>query len=226
MAITENYGLFMPTEDDSMADVVSFLNDNWDKLRDRADPTVIAAGVALPQAGDYELGDRVFRADAATGGAYPSVYILVCKDANYGWHWRPVQHNISPWVTLPVDIVNDANFEVHLTYPVQVAFDSKGWCHWRGALRRTTPNIPEATSYTVLKNIPAGLRPTTRLMHTVPVSPAISATSEEGYVGGRYYMDETGSSTFRFFNTNNPSSQNFWLTGLKYQPSLDFYYNA
>jgi hypothetical protein len=225
MESTTNYGLQMPEDDDQMSDVETALNDNFLILEPRADPTVIASGGALPQAGDYNLGDRVFRNDAITSGTYPSTYILVVKDATWGWHWRPVQQNISPWVTLPVGVINDALFEIHPTYPVAVAFDSQGYCHWRGAFRKKVANIPENTGYNVLKTMPVGLRTTTRLLHTVPVSPVVSGTTENGYVGGRLFMAQDGTSSFVFFNTNNATSQTFWITGLKYQPSKSFFYN-
>lgn len=229
MATTDNYGLYLPVETDSMADVATNITNSLDILEPRGDPTVIAAGDPLPQVGDYELGDRVFRndlRDLSVARTYPSIYILVCKSAVWGWHWRPVQQNISPWIDLPTGVVSHADYEIHPSHPVSVALDSKGWCHWRGAFRKKTVNIPEFSSINVLNNIPVGLRPALRLMHSVPVSPAVSGTGEGGFVGGRFYMNELGESSFRFANTNNATSQVFWMTTLKYQNCKGVFYGA
>lgn len=230
MAVTDNYGLYLPTDQDEMSAVEQNITNSLDILEPRADPTVIAAGGALPQTGNYNVGDRVFRndiRDLSVARTYPSTYILVCKDANWGWHWRPVQQNLSPWVTVPAGCISDTtNYEIHPTYPLAIAMNSQGFCHWRGALRKKTVNIPEATNINVLKVVPEGIRPHLRLVHTIPVSPVVSGTGEGGYVGGRFYMNELGENNFRFINTNNATSQTFWLTGLKYQPSKGFFYNA
>lgn len=223
---TANYNLYMPTEDESMADVAVNITDNFEILLNRANPTVVAAGGDLPQVGSYELGDRVFRADAATTTSYPSSYILVCKDATWGWHWRPVQELISPWISVPATAIAHADYEIHPTYPLQIAYDSRGWCHWRGSVRKKVANIPEDVTTTIFNSLPDGLRPTTNLMHSAPVTPVVTSTTEAGYAGSRIFINSTGVNTMRFFNTNNATSREFWFTGFKYQPSLGFYYSA
>lgn len=224
--LTPNYSLHVPTELDDMGDVDQWLTTNFETLEPRANPTVIAAGGALPQVGSYNLGDRVFRADPVASNTYPSSYILVCKDSIWGWHWRPVQQIMSPWINLPSGIINDSNFEIHPTFPVAISYDSRGFVHWRGAFRKTTANIAEGTSFTVLKNMPEGLKPNLFINRTVPVSPVVSGTTEEGFVGGRFACTDSGVSSFRFSNTNNATSQVFWMTGLCYQPAREYFTSA
>jgi hypothetical protein len=223
---TSNYGFFMPDDADSMADVKKNVTDNFKKIESRNDITVVASEGALPQSGTYNIGDRVFRNDPVTSTTWPSNYLLICKDTNWGWHWRPIQHIISPWVNVPATALNDANFEIHPTYPLQIALDSRGFCHWRGAIRRTTAGIPAATSFTVFKSIPLGIRPNVRFMHTTPISPIQSGTGTAGYVGGRVYMQEDGTSSIRCYNTANGVSQSIWFTGLKYNNSDHWYFNG
>lgn len=226
---TSNYNLFMPAGADSMADVVTNLTENFQIIEPRNDITVIAALGALPQAGDYEVGDRVFRDDVAGGPnlTWPSNYILVCKDTNWGWHWRPIQQILSPWVTVPSTAINDANFELHPTVPLQIALDSRGFCHWRGAIRRTTAGIPAATSFTVFKTIPDGIRPNVPFMHTIGLSPITgSSTGKAGNVGGRIFMNNTGGSSIRTFNSNNGVSQNIWFDGMNYNNSAHWYFSG
>lgn len=223
---TANYNFFLPKSEDSMADVVKNLTTSFNTLEPRGDPTIISAGGALPQAGSYVLGDRVFRADAVSSTTYPSSYILVCKDVNWGWHWRPVQHIISPWVTLTANIWETADFELNPTHPLQIALDSRGYCHWRGSFRRPTPGIPQLTTIEPFKEIPLGIRPNVRFMKTLAVSPVVSTTGINGYSGGRIFMNNIGGSSVRFWRTDNGTSQDVWVTGLEYNNSNDFYYSG
>lgn len=224
---TTNYGFFMPDENDSMADVATNITNNFEIIASKGEPTIIPAGGALPQAGDYELFDRVYRDDAASGdgSTWPSVYILVCKDTNWGWHWRPVQQIISPWVDVPSTVIDDANFEINVSAPLQIALDSKGWCHWRGRISRKTVGIPSAISYVVFKNLPLGLRPCFDFMHTVALSPIASATGASGNVSGRIYFRTDGYTSVRTHNSA-ASSQHIWFDGLHYNTAYHWYYNA
>lgn len=227
MAVTPNYGFFLPTESDDMSDVRANLTNSFETIASRGEPTVIAAGNPLPQAGNYELGDRVFRNDVAGGNTWPSSYLLICKDANWGWHWRPLQQTVSPWVDVPATAIDmTADWEIHPTHKLQIALDSRGWCHWRGVVRKKTAGIVPATSYNVFKNIPLGIRTNVKLMHTCAINPVVSGTGKAGNVSGRIYLDETGHSSFRTFNTNNGISQNIWLDGLTYNNSYHWYYSG
>ncbi len=226
---TPNYGLYIPKETDLMSDVKVNITDSFTVLESRGDPTIVAADGALPQVGNYEVGDRVYRDDpigGSDGVHWPSSYILVCKDVNWGWHWRPIQQIISPWVDVPSTAIADSNW----TFPtakLQIALDSRGWCYWRGSIRRTTAGIPAATSFNILKTIPEGIRPNVKVTHTCALSPITgSATGKAGNISGRFLMHEDGSSSFRTFNSANGVSQNIWISGLKYNNSAHWYFSG
>lgn len=227
---TENYSLFMPDESDSMADVVTNLTENFQKIEPRGDPTIIAADGALPQVGNYEVGDRVFRNDpvgGVDGVHWPSSYLLVAKDANWGWHWRPIQQILSPWVTVPATAFADANYEQHATTPLQIALDYRGWCRWRGRIQKTAAGIPAATSISVFKTLPEGIRPNVDVMHTVALSPITgTATGKPGNISGRIFIAQSGASSIRCFNSNNGVSQSIWFSGLKYNNSAHWYFSG
>lgn len=228
---TSNYNMFLPTELDSMGDVKLNLTDSFKKLASRADPIVIPAGNPLPQSGDFEVGDRVFRNDpidtSSLTYSWPSTYLLVCKDADWGWHWRPIQQIMSPWVDVPASAINlSTDYEIHPTYKLQIALDSKGWCHWRGAIRKKTANIPVATSLNIFKVIPRGIRPGVRIMFPCSVTPVVSGTGKAGNVSGRFFCSEVGFSSFRLFNTNNATSQEIWLDGVQYNNSDSYFFNV
>jgi hypothetical protein len=222
-----NYNFFYPTAQDSMSDVEKNITDNLKIIESRNDIPVFAAGADLPQSGNYEIGDRVFRNDIAGGNTWPSNYLLICKDANWGWHWRPIQQIISPWVSVPTTAIQDANFTIDPLYPLQIALDSRGFCHWRGAIKRTTPGIPAATSFNVFKEIPLGIRPNVKFMHTCALSPFTgSAVGKAGNISGRIYMQEDGVSSVRCWNSNNGVSQYIWFDGMNYNNSYHWYFGG
>ena len=219
---TDNYELFLPKSTDSMADVEKNLTDSFTKLSTRADPTVIANGGALPQVGDYEIGDRVIRLKTvADSFDHSSSFILVCKDATWGWFWRPVQQIISPWIVLPAGVINNVNWSLNATYPPAIALDSRGFIHWRGCVTYNA-SINNMTSFFPFKNIPVGLRPNTEFFHTLPVDPVNSGTGLTGYKGGRLRMETDGDTQFFFYNTAGTTVRNAWLTGLNYWSSYEF----
>jgi hypothetical protein len=219
---TPNYGLFKPVPTDSMADVKKNLTDSFEKLVTRADPTVIANGGALPQVGDYEIGDRVIRMKAvADSFDHTSSFILVCKDATWGWHWRPVQNILSPWIVLPAGVIDNVNWSLNATYPPAIALDSRGFVHWRGAITFNA-SIANMTSFFPFKTLPVGLRPNSDFYHTVPVDPINSGTGLTGYKGGRVKMEPDGTCRYMFFNTSGTTVRNAWLTGLEYWSSYTF----
>lgn len=229
--LTSNYGLFKPSPRDNMSDVKKFLTDNFKRIQKIPEPTIIPAGQPLPQTGDYEVGDRVFRADPVSSTSYPSSYILVCKDSLWGWHWRPIQTTISPWVTLSGEVLDDSlerPFIQHPTSPIQIALDSKGQCHWRGAIRSSQPGITENVTMVVFRNIPEGIRSNTNHMHTLAVTP-LTANNSAGmaaFVGARYYMDNTGYGSIRCWGTFNGIASDLWFTGMRYNNASSYFYNA
>jgi hypothetical protein len=223
---TPNYGFFLPTGEDSMSDVKKNITDSFKTIEPRNNITVIPSGGVLPQTGDYNIGDRIFRDDPRSGfasGLYPSVYILICKDPVWGWHWRPVQAVISPWVTIPATAINNVLFELHPTFKFQIALDSKGMCYWRGAIRSKVVGITPNSSMIIFNDVPVALRAGFDVLHSVVLSPATGTTGRPGYVGGRMGINADGSGSFRFFNSATVV-QNIWFNGLMYPNSQRLYY--
>ncbi|MGS2592233.1 hypothetical protein [Streptomyces hebeiensis] len=209
-----------------MSAIKKNITDNFKKIENRNNITVIPAGNSLPQSGNYEIGDRVFRDDPVASLTYPSNYLLVAKSSTWGWHWRPIQTMLSPWVTVPSSCMEDSGFSLHPTFKFQIALDSKGQCHWRGVIMSNNPGITPASSIAILKFLPDGLKPNMNFMHTLAISPVTGGAGKTGYVGGRIFMRSDGYTSFRFFNTGNGLSQNIWLDGLTYPNSEGFYYGA
>lgn len=226
--VTSNYGFFLPTGPGSMSDVKKNVTDSFKIIEPRNNITALAAGVALPQTGNYQIGDRVFREDlpvSSSAGKYPSNYILIVKDVNWGWHWRPIQHVISPWVDVPAGAIELAGWSIHPTSKLQIALDSKGMCHWRGTIRNGTGGLPSTTTQIILKELPDGLKPNANFMYTLAITPPTgSAAGIAGYVGGRMFMKNDGTTSFRFFNANNFVSRDVWFDGLSYDNSSGYYY--
>jgi hypothetical protein len=224
MAATSNYGFPLAGGSDPMSDVKTYVTDSFKKLESINNLTVIAAGQPLPQSGNYKLGDRVFRNDVAGGNTWPSNYILVVQDAVWGWHWRPIQQIVSPWVDVPAAVINDATFAMN-TFKWQIAFDSRGFCHWRGSIKSVAVGITPG-DYNILKNIPVGLRPAVRIVHGLALSPVSGGTSGlTSNVSARMRMFTDGSSSFRFYNSAS-TVQNIWLDGFSYIPSDHWFLNA
>lgn len=203
MTNTENYGFFLPTEEDSMADVQTNLTSSFETLEAVPEIPVFAAGVALPQSGPYEIGDRIFRNDALGPDQWPSSYILVCKDINWGWHWRPIQVPLSPWVTLTNSIIDASqpNFMISPTVPLSMAMDYKGRVWWRGAVEYNVAGIPVGTK-TLFKPFPSGIKPNSPFEFINAVSPVTSGgvSGVNSFVGAIMHGDANGS-TFQFWNT-------------------------
>lgn len=153
---TPQYQLNLANQTDQMSDFETWLNTNWDKISDAASPP---SGTTLPQAGDYNVGDRFYKTDTK------SIYILVVKDANWGWHWRPIHDAISPWFTPPgtcKDQAWDWNLNPVATNPFAIAFDNRGKCYWRGVIGPTVGDFSRNSSIPVFKPLPTGLRPAYR----------------------------------------------------------------
>lgn len=183
---TPFYGLVKPEPTDTMSSFDTQINPNWDKLTDAVSPN---SGTTLPQSGTYNIGDRFYKSDTQ------SIYILVLKDANWGWHWRPVQDAISPWLTIPSTALNDAAWTLNpvAANPFAIALDNRGRCHWRGVIGTITGNFTRNTSPQVLKPVPTGIRIRESGVfmcghETLTVS--TSTTSLQGYQGARIFLPE------------------------------------
>lgn len=153
---SENYHLNIARPQDSMADFETWINANWDKITAvPSAPTVVTS--TLPQSGAYNLGDRIFHTPTA------SIYILICKDADWGWWWRPVQAPMSPWQDVPVSALKtpvEWDLAPFSTRPLQIALDNSGRAYWRGVIKYTAAaSMVPNTSYFPFKYMPFGFRP-------------------------------------------------------------------
>jgi hypothetical protein len=191
--LTPNYGLTKPDpETGLMSNFETYLNANWDILADAASPP---SGTTLPQAGDYNVGDRFYKSDTK------SIYILVCKDANWGWHWRPVQDAISPWMTVPATCLNLGTWTLNpvATNPFAIALDSRGRAYWRGVIGTTAGNISRNVSHSVFKALPIGIRPArggAYMLGHETISVGTSGANLNAWQGARIYISDGVSPDF------------------------------
>jgi hypothetical protein len=181
-----------------MADFETWLNANWEKLRKASSPP---SGTTLPQSGPYNIGDRFYKSDTR------SIYILVCKDTNWGWYWRPIQDAISPWFTVPTTCLNLGTWTINSVAgkPFQIALDNRGKCYWRGVL---APNflatITRNTDLAVFRPLPDGIRPRQRGVYMCGfenIAVSTDGTNLASYQGARIFISElsTDNVTVRAF---------------------------
>lgn len=151
---TPNYGITKPDPKTAlMSAFETYINAGWSKLEDIPAPP---SGTTLPQSGSYNLGDRFYKSDTK------SIYILVAKDADWGWHWRPIHDAISPWLTIPTTaMVNAVGWTLNpvAANPFAIALDNRGNCYWRGVIGPSVGNIARNSSVGVFKPLPSGIRP-------------------------------------------------------------------
>lgn len=150
---TEYYGLKLTEQTEAMSDFEAQINANLSKIEGIPAPPE-DTGSLLPTSGDFEVGDRIYFSPQQ------SIYILICKDQYWGWHWRPVHYPISPWVTPPDPILAAGWTKEKITgKPLQLALDYRGNCHWRGTVGTSSGTIPQITSIEVFRPLPLGFRP-------------------------------------------------------------------
>jgi hypothetical protein len=222
---TPNYGLNKvgnPTSD-AMSDFTTWLNNNWDKITAAAAPP---SGTTLPQSGTYNVGDRFYKSDTK------SIYILVVKDANWGWYWRPIHDAISPWFTVPTTVMKIAGWTLNPTpaNPFQIAMDNRGRVYWRGIIGFTAGNMSRNVSYGLFGCPPLGIRPrqpgTFMLGHeTLAVSSV--ATSLQGYQGARVFIPSDGiaDTTMRCFG-GNADFNRIHLSGVAYAAGSNIFWDV
>lgn len=210
---TPNYGLVKPASNSPMSDFTSYINNNWDKLTDAVSPP---SGTALPQSGTYNVGDRFYKSDTK------SIYILVCKDANWGWHWRPIQDAISPWLTVPSTCLALGTWTLNPVpaNPFAIALDNRGKAYWRGIIGITTGTFARNTSHAVFKPVPDGIRPRLRgayLLGHQTLAVGTDGTNLASWQGARIFIsdDPTANATVRGFGGTADFNQVF-LTGVNY----------
>lgn len=166
---TTNYSFVKPDSSSLMRSFETYMNGNWTAIEGVVAPPSITG--ALPQSGSYNLYDRVYRTDDQ------SIYILIVKDPLWGWHWRPVHAAISPWIQIrDFDIYETAAWDNPAPSNLQVAFDNKGYMHWRGFLVRSSA-IPHNTPEQLFINMPKGIYPSRTSSFVIdPVTAAVTAS--------------------------------------------------
>lgn len=210
---TPNYGLVRPESTDQMSDFDVQINPNWDEIADAASPP---SGTTLPQSGSYNIGDRFYKTDTQ------SIYLLIVKDANWGWHWRPIQDAISPWLEVPATCMEIAGWTLNsvASNPFAIAFDHRGKCYWRGLIGPSAGNISRNVSHAVFKPLPTGLLPRNRgaymLGHSV-ASVGTDGTLLSAWQGARIFIsnDPTAFVTVRAFG-GTADFNRVHLTGVNY----------
>lgn len=221
-AASPNYGLVRPEDTDPMWDFEPQINDNWTKLADVPSPP---SGTTLPQTGSYDIGDRFYKSDTQ------SIYILVVKDVSWGWHWRPVQDAISPWLTMPSSVLiagGSWSLNPVAANPFAIAFDNRGKCHWRGVIGVTSGTFARNTSIAVFGPPPLGLRPRQRgtyMLGHATLAVNTTATSLQSYQGARILISEdpTANVTARGFGGTADFNQ-IHLAGISYSTGNALWY--
>lgn len=210
---TSQYQLNLAQPIDNMSDFETWINFNWEKLRKATAPL---SGTTLPQSGPYDLGDRFYKTDTK------SIYILVCKSADWGWHWRPVQDAISPWLTIPTTCLNLGTWTLNPVpaNPFAIAFDNRGKCYWRGIVGITSGTFARNTSHSVFKVLPDGLRPSRRGVYMLGHETAAvgtDGTQLSAWQGARIFLsnDPTANPTVRGFG-GTADFNRVHLTGVNY----------
>lgn len=218
---TPNYRLSLATPSDSMADFETWLNANWERLRKASAPY---SGTTLPQSGPWNIGDRFFKTDTN------SIYILVTKSSDWGWHWRPIQDAISPWINVPTTALNTAGWVLNgtPTNPVAIAFDNRGKCYWRGVLGVATGTFARHSSIAVFKTLPMGLLPRqtgTYMLGHEPLAVGVDGTNLNAYQGARFLISSFASTnpTVRAFGGTADISK-VYLTGVNYAVGTGKYF--
>ena len=220
---TPNLGLFLPTEDYPMSDVEACITDNFEKIAALPEVPVFAYGVPLPQSGNYNVGSRVYQHGNGST-VYSSTYILVCKDANWGWHWRPIHTPLSPWVNLTNSIFGPgaSTFTVSGIHPLSIAIDNQGQVWWRGTVQYGSSQIPANTSFNMFKTMPAGIRPNVPISMILPGNPVSGGSGGiTSYIGGWLQLLETGVSTV-YIGSTDVNTSRLWFNGMSYWAAEEY----
>lgn len=227
--LTTFYSMLKPKTSDTMSQKVApetpnlsqNLRDCFERMEKAANPDVILTGV-LPQAGNYNIGDRVFLQGTNEGS-----YILLSKDALWGYIWRPIQKGIAPWVDVPVTAFNGADsvgWTSNVTYPLQYTLDNKGNCYWRGGMTYFSVGLPVAQTKVIFASLPIGLRHHTSgqyMLATDPITPR-STTGIAAFRAARWYIQNDGYNSFRFFGS--AESRHVFFDSVEYVCSTEYYY--
>lgn len=217
---TPNYKFNKPGLEDSMADFETWINSNFDKISDAASPP---SGTTLPQSGSFDIGDRFYKTDTK------SIYILVGKDASWGWFWRPVHDAISPWFVIPSTCLALANWTVNpvAANPFAIALDNRGKCYWRGVIGTVTGNIPRLDSQIVFKSIPSGITPREGgifMLGHEPITVGAVGTNLNAWQGARIFLSANLSAQPSIRCLGGTADFNrIYLTGINYAVGTGLY---
>jgi phage replication-related protein YjqB (UPF0714/DUF867 family) len=210
---TSQYRLNLAQRDDQMSDFETWLNFNWEKLKDAASPP---SGTTLPQSGPYNVGDRFYKTDTK------SIYLLVTKDVNWGWYWRPIQDAISPWFTVPSTCLALTGWSLNSVpaAPFQIALDNRGRCYWRGVLSSTPGTFARLNSFALFNFLPTGLRPSFRgvwMLGHETLAVGTTAGNLNTYQGARMFIprEEDVNPSVRSFG-GTADFNKVHLTGISY----------
>lgn len=226
--LTRNYLLLCPKSVDTMSqqlspatpNLVQNIRDAFERFEVAANPIVVTS---LPQAGNYNVGDRVYLNLAP----YNSTFILYSKNPFWGWVWRPIYSGIAPWTTVPTAAFNgptSVGWSVHATNPLQFALDNKGNCRWRGAIKFSSVGLGTSTSWNIFATLPIGLRHHTSGFYGLAIDPATPQTDTGigAFKSARLYVGSDGSSSVKTFNA--ATAQNVYFDNIQYPCSVAYYY--
>lgn len=223
--LTPNYALNKVGDPsvDQMKDFDIWLNANWDKILDAPAPP---SGTVLPTSGSYNVGDRFYKTDTK------SIYLLVTKDANWGWYWRPIHDPISPWYTVPNSAMIFGGWSLNIVpaAPMQIALDNRGRCFWRGIIAPSSGTFARATSIGLFACPPVGIRPRQRgvfMLGHETLAVNSTPTSLQSYQGARIFIPDDGISntTVRGFG-GTADFNKIHLTGIQYAVGTGLYYEV
>lgn len=219
------YQFALPNDNDLMSDPKTYITDNFTKIINASKPAVIADGGPLPQTG-YNVGDRVYM-----GGVTQSIFICVTNDPFWGLWWKPIQAVIAPWRTVPTTAIEHVDWQQHPTSPFAMTLDNKGRLICRGAVQiKSTPTIPNNSSFQIFRDWPDGLRPPASGMFPCVVDPIVmtNPTGLGAMKAGRLLIRADGTNSSRFWNTSpsGPKTTDVWLTEVQYAVGRNDYITA
>jgi phage replication-related protein YjqB (UPF0714/DUF867 family) len=209
---------------DYISDVETWINYNWEKLRKATAPI---SGTTLPQSGPFNIGDRFYKTDTK------SIYVLACKDANWGWFWRPVHDAISPWIQPPSTCMAISGWNIstiNSLNPFAIALDNRGRVFWRGVIGVSSGTFARGQSFSVFKPLPNGIRPRQKGVYMLghePCTVGSDGSQTSAWQGARIFIsdDPTVSPTIRGFGGSADFS-NVYMTGVQYAAGIGKYWSV
>lgn len=167
---TPHYDMFKPTDDDSMSDVTTSLNNSFDIIKAIPRQTIVTTIPATDFS--YSVGDRIYHSGVK------STFILVAQDPNWGNIWKPVQNKYSPWVSFNNSILT--NTTIYSLVNLQYRTSNTGKFIMRGGVQSTADFADfgaTGTSLTILDPLPDKIKPFKSLVFRLAVFPQNSAVA-------------------------------------------------